>query len=174
MVSEQDPFKRLIDIGIALSAEKNTDKLMETILLEAKSIGKADGGTLYIRNGNELKFEIVRTDSLGIAQGGTTGEAVTIPPVKMVTDDGNPNEKNVVSYCAITGQSVNIENAYSSEEFDFSGTKKFDEMTGFRSKSFLNVPLKNNADEVIGVLQLLNSLDPVSYTHLTLPTTPYV
>jgi HD-GYP domain-containing protein (c-di-GMP phosphodiesterase class II) len=160
MVSEQDPFKRLIDIGIALSAEKDTDKLMETILLEAKSIGKADGGTLYIRNGNELKFEIVRTDSLGIAQGGTTGEAVTIPPVKMVSDDGDPNEKNVVSYCAITGRSVNIENAYSSDEFDFSGTKKFDEMTGFRSKSFLNVPLKNNADEVIGVLQLLNSLDP--------------
>ncbi|MDG2070507.1 MAG: HD domain-containing phosphohydrolase [Pseudomonadales bacterium] len=159
MVSEQDPFKRLIDIGIALSAEKNTDKLMEKILLEAKSIGKADGGTLYIRNGNELKFEIVRTDSLGIAQGGTTGEAVTIPPVKMVSDDGNPNEKNVVSYCAITGKSVNIEDAYSSEEFDFSGTKKFDEMTGLRSKSFLNVPLKNNLGEVIGVLQLLNSLD---------------
>jgi hypothetical protein len=66
---------------------------MEKILLEAKSICKADGGTLYIRNGNELKFEIVRTDSLGIAQGGTTGDAVIIPPVKMVTDDGNPNEK---------------------------------------------------------------------------------
>lgn len=133
---------------------------METILLEAKSIGKADGGTLYIRYGNELKFDIVRTDSLGVAQGGTTGEAVTIPPVKMVTDDGNSNEKNVVSYCAITEQSANIENAYSSDEFDFSGTKKFDEMTGFRSKLFLNVPLKNNAEEVIGVLQLLNSLDP--------------
>lgn len=160
MASEQDPFKRLIDIGIALSAEKDTDKLMETILLEAKGIGKADGGTLYILNKNELKLEIIRTDSLGIAQGGTTGEAVTIPPVKMVNHDGDPNEQNVVSYCAITGRSVNIENAYDSDEFDFSGTKKFDEMTGFRSKSFLNVPLKNNADEVIGVLQLLNSLDP--------------
>ena len=65
-----------------------------------------------------------------------------------------------MSYCAITGQSVNIENAYSSEEFDFSGTKKFDDMTGFRSKFFLNVLPQNNADEVIGVLQLLNSLDP--------------
>ena len=160
MASEQDRFKRLIDIGIALSAEKDTDKLMETILLEAKGIGKADGGTLYILNKNELKLEIIRTDSLGIAQGGTTGEAVTIPPVKMVNHDGDPNEQNVVSYCAITGRSVNIENAYDSDEFDFSGTKKFDEMTGFRSKSFLNVPLKNNADEVIGVLQLLNSLDP--------------
>lgn len=162
MSSEQASFKRLIDIGIALSAEKDTNKLMEMILLEAKGIGNADGGTLYIRDKDELNFEIVRTDSLGIAQGGTTGEEVTIPPVKLFGDDGAPNEKNVVSYAAITGKTVNVQDAYNSDEFDFSGTKKFDEMTGFRSKSFLNVPLKNNADEVIGVLQLLNSLDPAS------------
>jgi len=74
MSSEQASFKRLIDIGIALSAEKDTNKLMETILLEAQGIANADGGTLYIRTKEDtLKFEILRTDSLNAAQGGTTG-----------------------------------------------------------------------------------------------------
>ncbi len=160
MSSDQASFVRLIEIGIALSAEKDTNTLMERILLEAKAMGNADGGTLYIRTrDDELKFEIVRTDSLGIAQGGTTGVEVTLPPVKMFDDNRQPNTKNIVSYSAMTGETVSINDAYDSTEFDFSGTKSFDESTGYRSKSFLTVPLKNNNDTVIGVLQLLNSKD---------------
>ena len=161
MSSEQASFKRLIDIGIALSAEKDTNRLMERILLEAKDMGNADGGTLYIRTKNdELKFEIVRTDSLGIAQGGTTGIEVTLPPVAMYDENNQPNNQNNVTYSALTGKTINIADAYDSDEFDFSGTKKFDEGTGYRSKSLLSVPLKNNVNDVIGVLQLLNSQDP--------------
>lgn len=159
MSSDQASFRRLIDIGIALSAEKDRDTLMERILLEAKSIAGADGGTLYIRAKDDtLHFEILRNDSLGIAQGGTTGEEVTLPPVQLYVD-GRPNDKNIASHAALTGETVVIKDAYDSDEFDFSGTKKFDEVTGFRSTSFLNVPLKNNAGAVIGVLQLLNALD---------------
>ena len=63
MSAEQASFKRLIDIGIALSAEKNPARLMETILLEAKAIGQADAGSLYIRTKqDQLEFVIVRTD----------------------------------------------------------------------------------------------------------------
>ena len=161
MSSEQASFKRLIDIGIALSAEKDTNRLMERILLEAKDMGNADGGTLYIRTKNdELKFEIVRTDSLDIAQGGTTGIEVTLPPVAMYDENNQPNNQNNVTYSALTGKTINIADAYDSDEFDFSGTKKFDEGTGYRSKSLLSVPLKNNVNDVIGVLQLLNSQDP--------------
>ena len=43
-----NPFHRLIDIGIALSAEHNTGRLTERILLEAKEFCNADGGTLYL------------------------------------------------------------------------------------------------------------------------------
>jgi HD-GYP domain-containing protein (c-di-GMP phosphodiesterase class II) len=163
MSSEQASFERLINIGIALSAEKDTDSLMEKILLEAKDIGNADGGTLYIRTkDDELKFEIVRTDSLGFSQGGTTGGEVTLPPVAMFKPDGQPNKQNIASYVAISGETINIADAYDSDEFDFSGTKKFDESTGFRSTSFLAVPLKNSLGNIIGVLQLLNSKDPES------------
>ncbi|MEX2326407.1 MAG: HD domain-containing phosphohydrolase, partial [Pseudomonadales bacterium] len=161
MATEQASFKRLIDIGIALSAEKDPDRLMETILIEAKELSNADGGTLYIRTrDDELEFKIVRTDSLGIAQGGTSGVPVALPPVEMFGVDNEPNLKTTVSYAANTGKTINIEDAYDSTAYDFSGTKKFDEGTGYRSRSFLVVPLKNHSGEVIGVLQLLNCLDP--------------
>ncbi len=160
MSSEQPSFKRLIDIGIALSAEKDSNRLMEMILLEAKDIGGADGGTLYIRNReDELEFRIMRTDTLGIASGGTTGNEINLPAVAMIGADGKANLKNLASFVANTGGTVNLEDAYATTEFDLSGTKKFDESTGYKSISFLTVPLKNNTGRVIGVLQLLNSLD---------------
>jgi len=167
MAADQASFKRLIDIGIALSAEKNPDRLMETILLEAKSIGGADAGTLYIRTKqDQLTFAIVRTDSLGIAQGGTTGVEITMPAVDMYKlDEAGQrwrNHHNIVSYVALTGETINIHDAYDSQVFDFTGTRMFDHSSGYRSTSFLTIPLKNRQDHVIGVLQLLNSLDPVN------------
>lgn len=154
-------FQRLIDIGIALSAERDTNVLMETILLEAKSLSNANGGTLYIRTpDNRLKFEIMRTDSLNIAMGGTTGKDINFPPLNLFDPEtGEENHKNVASAAVLTGDSINIPDAYENESFDFSGTKKFDEGTGYRSKSFLCVPLKNSQNQVIGVLQLLNAVD---------------
>ncbi len=165
MTSEMSSANRLIEIGIALSAEKDTTVLMEKILFEAMDISKADGGTLYLRDEDFLKFEIVRTNSLEIAQGGTTGSEVTLPPMALLNDEGKPNTHNIVTFAANMGQTVNIPDVYLSDDFDFNGTKKFDEafgFKGFRSTSFLTVPMKNNADEVIGVLQLLNRTDPES------------
>jgi HD-GYP domain-containing protein (c-di-GMP phosphodiesterase class II) len=157
-----DSFARLIEIGIALSAEHNHDRLMENILMEAKDLCNADGGTLYLRTeDNGLKFEIMRTDSLNIAMGGTTGKNIPFPPLQMYDPKtGIPNETNIASYAAVTGETVNIKDAYKTRRFDFTGTKKFDQGTGYRSKSFLTVPLKNHAGEVIGVIQLLNAQDP--------------
>jgi HD-GYP domain-containing protein (c-di-GMP phosphodiesterase class II) len=156
-----DRFQRLIQIGIALSAERDINRLMETILLEAKGLCNADGGTLYISTDEDsLKFEIMRTDSLDIAMGGTTGKDINFPPVQMYDlETSEPNVRQVASAAALTGKSINIVDAYEADDYDFTGTKKFDEQTGYRSKSFLTVPLKNSQNEVIGVLQLLNAID---------------
>ena len=154
-------YRRLIDIGIALSAERNFNRLMEMILLEAKEICNADGGTLYIRTDDDkLRFEIMRTDSLKIALGGTTGKPISFPPLNMfdpVTKE--PTHRSVATHVALTGTSINIPDAYEAKDFDFSGTRKFDAGTGYRSKSFLTVPLKNSQNAVIGVVQLLNARD---------------
>jgi HD-GYP domain-containing protein (c-di-GMP phosphodiesterase class II) len=92
--------------------------------------------------------------------GGTTGVEIDLPHVPLVTESGAANLKNVASYCAITGEIVNIEDAYSrTEQLDFSGTAEFDQRLGYRSQSFLTVPLKNHNGYVIGVLQLINAKD---------------
>lgn len=152
-------LQQLIELGIALSAERNHDRLMEKILLGAKDLTHADGGTLYLmeQEGRALGFAILRNDSLGIAMGGTTGNVIPFPPVPLYDAAGAPNHKNVSAYTALSGRTVNIADAYEVAEFDFSGTKAFDERTGYRSSSFLNVPLRNHEREVIGVLQLINA-----------------
>ena len=152
-------FQKLIDLGIALSSERNHDRLMERILLEAMDLTNADGGTLYLmEQETSLKFVIVRTNSLNIAMGGTTGVPIPFPALQLYNPETKEaNYHNVATAAALKGSTINIEDAYTDKNFDFSGTKKFDEGTGFRSQSFLALPLKNYSDEVIGVLQLINA-----------------
>ena len=148
----------LANIGLALSKEKNMSKLLEMILIEAKRIANSDGGTLYMMtDDNRLRFEIMMTDSLDFHMGGTSGKDIPFYPVKLYDEEGNPNKSMIAAYVGLTGETVNIPDAYKAKGFDFSGTKMFDEKTGYHSQSFLTVPLKNHEDEIIGVLQLLNA-----------------
>ena len=167
--SVDDLFRRLEqlnDIGASLSAERDINRLLESILLAAKAITHADGGTLYLLIEDDgtkrLKFEIMRTQSLDIAMGGTTGTPIPFYPIHLYSKDGQPNNQMVAAFAALTGQTVNIADAYTAEGFDFTGTRSFDKKTGYRSKSFLTVPMKNHENEIIGVLQLINSQDPAS------------
>ena len=156
----EEQIQNLANIGLALSKERDMDKLLEMILLEAKRIANSDGGTLYMMtDDNRLRFEIMMTDSLGVHNGGTSTEKIpeTIYPVKLYDDEGNANKSMVAAYVGLTGETVNLPDAYKAEGFDFTGTKMFDKKFGYHSKSFLTVPLKNHEDEIIGVLQLLNA-----------------
>jgi len=161
--SVDDLFRRLEqlnDIGAALSQEKNLDRLLEKILIAAQTITRADGGSLYlIEEGARLRFAIMRNDSLKIALGGTSGNEIPFYPIQLYKD-GKPNNSMVAAYAALNQCTVNIADAYSEAGFDFSGTRQFDHKTGYRSKSFLTVPMKNHQGEIIGVLQLINSIAP--------------
>lgn len=152
----------LNEVGIALSQERDITRLLESILVAAKRITNADGGTLYRLIDDKLNFEIVMTDSLGIKLGGTSGGAVPFYPIPLHDKDGQPNYSMIAAYAALTHKTVNITDAYTEEGFDFSGTRNFDKKTGYRSQSFLTMPMKNHEGEVIGVLQLLNARDPVT------------
>ncbi len=145
-------IQRLSNIGRALSGERNLNALLETIVNEARDLTLADGGTLYILKDNLLHFKIVQNESLNINMGGVTGADITFPPVEI-------KESNVSAYVAMKNISVNIPDVYNYKPFDFTGPKKFDAKTGYRTKSMLVVPLTNHEDEVIGVLQLLNARD---------------
>jgi len=149
-------------IGASLSAERDINRLLEAILTAAKTITRADGGTLYrLTEEKTLRFEIVRTSSLKYYLGGTTGNPVPFYPIQLYKD-GKPNQTMVAAQAALTGKTINIADAYTAEGFDFTGTRAFDAKTGYRSKSFLTVPMRNHEGETIGVLQLINAQDPRS------------
>ena len=165
MIETQNPYllkrlERLNAIGIALSVERDNNRLLEMILLGAKEITNADGGTLYtITNDKHLKFEIMSNKTLNMALGGTTGKEIPFLPLPLYLADGSPNLTTVAAYATLKDKTVNIENAYLAQDFDFTGTRKFDEKTGYHSQSFLTIPMKNHEAEVIGILQLINAID---------------
>jgi len=166
VVSVEELFKRLEQlnaVGAALSQERDINALLEKILRAAKEITNADGGTLYrLLDGERLQFEILLNDSLNIALGGISGNPITFYPIKLYDEQALPNKSMIAAYAALTGDTVNIADAYTAEGFDFSGTRAFDKKTGYRSTSFLTIPMRDHENEVIGVLQLLNRIDPVS------------
>lgn len=156
-------LRTVIPIGVSLSAEKNFNRLLETIVLQSQEITNADAGTLYlVEEDQRLRFMLVRNVSLGLAAGGTSGNPVTFQPIPLYKPNGEENRANVASYVALTGERVNIADAYQAEGFDFSGTKLFDQRTDYRSKSFFAFPLENQSGKIIGVLQLINAKNPES------------
>lgn len=97
LVVTQGKLEQLIDKGIALTAEHDKEKLLESILTSAMELANADGGTLYIKTEqNELAFTIMRNTSLGIALGGTIGNAIELPNIPLHdsnSDAPNPSQR---------------------------------------------------------------------------------
>lgn len=146
---------------MALSVEKDIKKLLGMILTEARSLSHADAGTLYIldKDENRLRFEILQNDSMSKQTTENSEFKFTLPHVPLF-EQGRPNHANVSSYVALTGQVVNIPNVYEAEGFDFTGPRRYDAATGYRSESMLVLPMQNHENDIIGVLQLLNARNP--------------
>ena len=154
-------INRLNEIGLALSREDDTNVIFELIMEESRNITHADGRTLYMisDDGKNMNFEILRNDSMNTVMGGMSGTKITFPPMQLFGKDGEQNLASIVAFSAHTGETINIQDAYKEEGFDFSGAKDFDKSTGFRTKSVLSVPLKNHEDDIIGVMQLINATE---------------
>lgn len=151
----ESTIKRLTHIGASMTSERNLNKLLEMVVFEARDATNADGGTLYTLKNNQLHFKIVQNKSLNSFMGGETGVPVTFPPVSL-------EETNVSAFCAMHKRMVNIPDVYENSEFDFSGPKKFDAAFGYQTKSMLVLPMLDRYNEVVGVLQLINSIDPAT------------
>lgn len=144
-------FEKIMDIGIRLSTERDRNRLLMTILDKGMEITNCDASTLYLYENDELHFKFMKTLSQGVCRG-LDGEDIDLPPMPM-------KEENVCSYAAIHQEVVNISDVYASSQFDFSGPRQYDSLTGYRTQSQLVVPLANNENELIGVLQLINAMD---------------
>lgn len=148
-----DKLKKLTDIGLALSAERNPDILLEMILEEARNLTYADGGTLYIIKNNKLHYKIFQNDTMDIRMGGNSQAPVPFPPLEI-------DSSNVSARVALTGETVNIPDVSKHKNHDFSGPRVFDYKFNYLTQSMLLIPMKNNDEEVIGVIQLLNARKP--------------
>lgn len=149
---EYEDFKKILNIGINLSTGRDRNEILASILESGMEITNCDASTLYLYENDQLTFKIMKTLSMGISRG-VDGEAITdMPPVAM-------KEENVCAYTAIHREIVNIPDVYDSDRFDFSGPKQYDALTGYHTKSQLVIPLENNEDDLIGVLQLINAMD---------------
>lgn len=159
--SLEQEVRRLNQIGIALSAEHDKLQLLELILSSARELTGADAGTLYLLDAQaqSLRFALVQNDQLGLYMGGHQQPGVALfKPISLYLDDGQPNEKLVVAWSVLHKQTMRIADAYDNSDFDFSGTRTFDQQSGYRSRSFLTVPLVNHEGEVFAALQLINKL----------------
>ena len=151
-----DQIKRLSEIGQSLSGQLKLPLLLETIVTEARNLTRADGGTLYILEDGVLEFKIVQNDSLSINIGCGQGDPLPFKPVEM-------KESNVSAYVAMKGTTVKIDDLCYSKGFDFTGPREFDSKYNYHTKSMLVVPMRDYQNEVIGVLQLLNSKNAKSH-----------
>lgn len=151
MEKRVDLQKEILETGILLAKEKNRTKLLEMILDKGMRISDCDAGTLYVYENHALTFKIMKTRSMHVSRGGD-GEPIPLPPVPM-------REENICAYAGIHRKIINIRDVLSSGEFDFSGPKKYDSLTGYQTRTMLVVPVMNQEDTLIGVLQLINAMD---------------
>jgi HD-GYP domain-containing protein (c-di-GMP phosphodiesterase class II) len=134
-------------IGVALSTERNTDALLELILTKSREITSSDAGSLYLAEeeqggGKHLVFKLTQSDSHSVPF-----RQFTLPI----------DTKSIAGYAAATGEILNIKDAYRITKLPLHHNRDFDQKFGYRTKSMLVVPMKNQKDEVIGVLQFINS-----------------
>lgn len=160
-----DLLEVVIPIGVELASEKDFNRLLESMLLEAKAFCQADAGILYLRTEDDrLEFVIVRNDTLEIQMGGTSGKDVTFTRLMMPLplydkETGQPNHDTIATQVALSGESLNIADATQVEDQKFADLRVFSRSSGYQAKSYLTLPLKNSEGHVIGVLQLINAQD---------------
>ncbi len=153
------------DLLIKLANAPSPNHLYELILDKSQEITNADGGTLYLFKEDHkprLEFAILRNNSLNIKRGGTSDSQIDYEPLALYDEKGCENHNNVATHVALTGEVINIPDVYIDKDFNFSGTRKFDDLTDYHSRSFLTIPMLNPKQEVIGVLQLINASAPES------------
>ena len=145
-------FEHILNISINLSTEKNISHILSSILDSGMQITHCDASTLYLYEDGQLVFRIMKNISMGISCGEDNEPILDMPPVPL-------KEENVCAYSAIHREIINIPDVYCSDRFEFSGPKRYDSISGYHTQSMLVIPIENDENELIGVLQMINAQD---------------
>ncbi|MBI4652579.1 GAF domain-containing protein [Candidatus Desantisbacteria bacterium] len=147
-------FFELVNIGIALTSEHEIDKLLEKIVTEARKFTSSDAGSLYIKEVESLRFMVAQNDTmdkrLGAGSGKTSFRPFSLPL----------NKKSLAGYVAVTGKTLKIDDVYLiPPDSEYLFNRDFDIRNNYRTKSMLILPLLDADEEILGVLQLINSIN---------------
>jgi putative two-component system response regulator len=146
----REALDQLVKIGIALSSVRDLGKLLELIVSQARTFVNCDAGSLYIKEGDHLKFVVSQNDTLAKKAG---DEAVLFKPFNIPISN-----QSLAGYVANTGAVVNLPDAYQiPESAEYHFDRSFDQRTGYRTQSMLQLPMKDTEGSIIGVLQLINA-----------------
>lgn len=154
--STKSALQTLIMVATHLSTERDTTRLLEEILLHAKRLTNADAGTIYSVHDEQLKFEMLLNDTLGLEMGGSTGKPIPFDHIPIFID-GETNESALVAVAAATKHVINIDNVYDEIHYNLNAARRMDERTGYRTQSVLTIPMLNHEGDLNGVLQLINA-----------------
>jgi len=153
MLSEKQKVSTIMRLGVELTEVKDVDVLLERILHEARKLVHADAGSIYVKEGDKLKFSYTQNE---------TQQKKLAPGKKLIysTFSIPINNQTISGYVANTGASLNIPDAYKLKSgLPYSFNRRYDDLSGYRTQSMLTFPLKTNRGDTIGVLQLINAKD---------------
>ena len=154
-IQKMATISKLNSIGVSLATQKDVSSILQNILLNIKEFTNADGGTIYIAYGDKLTFKHILNDTLNIVQ----NDSDDLDDVWNYLEIKEENQNMVAVKCALTKEIIKIDDVENNEIFDFSGTKAFDQKTGYKSTSMLVIPMIGDDNTLVGVLQLINKLD---------------
>ena len=160
LLASQDKLENLIHTGLDLGRERDRMVLLTTLLFGGKTLLNCDAGTLYMLTDHKTLRFALRTKS----------DELPSFEIPLYDAEGKPVERFMATWCAVHNQPIIVDDVYSETRFDVSGAKKMDAESGYRTVSMLTVPLSPREGEVIGVLQFLNALDPL--TGAVIPFSP--
>jgi GAF domain-containing protein len=154
MLTESEKLNVLTTMGIELNQVNDLDILMERVLTQARRFVNAGAGSIYIRHDDSLHFSYTQNDTLQKKL--ATGEKLIYSVFTIPID-----EESIAGYVASTGKSLNISDVYEIDPVKpYQFSKKFDEVSEYRTHSMLTIPLLNIKGNVLGVLQVINAQDP--------------
>lgn len=144
----------VIPLGVALSEERDFNRLLERLVGEAKRFCGADGGAVLIRTDEGvLEHVLVQCDSLQMVMGGTVAVDASFPPIELNSDD----PMSPVVAAALEGKTVDVADTGTAVGYDLTAVQSFDARFGYETRSLVVLPLRGRGRDVVGVLEMWNA-----------------
>jgi hypothetical protein len=152
ILADRQRLRQFIDIIQEIAFFRDRELLLDNLLHGARTILRADAGTIYLKQGDQLRFSYAQNDTLQAHNALETPLFYTSRTLPL-------NTASIAGYAALSGKVVNIHNVYhlATEPRPYTFNRSYDELAHYHTRSMLTIPLKNSHNDVIGVMQLINA-----------------